>query len=292
MPTSTPLPVFASALVAGALTTSLVSGPAPAAAAAGVLAPTAAGLKSVGLKSVGLKSAVPIAGKSVGQGQDRRRMMRYVVRRGDTATGLAVRYHAWTSELLALNGLTYASQLHIGQRLRIPVVPARLRDAKPGEAPRRARSAVPRKPKPRRSVTHAEPARAKVARVVAATARRHGVDPQLALAVSWQEAGWQMRQVSWAGAIGAMQVLPTTGVWMSLYAGRRLRLKRLHDNALAGVLLLSVLDDHTRKRRRMIGAYYQGLGAVREHGLYPETKRYVANVLAIKARLEQGRAPA
>ncbi len=52
--------------------------------------------------------------------------------------------------------------------------------------------------------------------VVASTARRHGVDPQLALAVSWQEAGWQMGHVSTAGAVGAMQVIPDTGRWMAM----------------------------------------------------------------------------
>ncbi len=58
------------------------------------------------------------------------------------------------------------------------------------------------------------------------------------------------------------------------------------------MLLLGVLGDHTRTRRHQVGAYYQGLGAVQEHGLYGETKAYVANVLAIKKRLERGRPPA
>jgi hypothetical protein len=89
-----------------------------------------------------------------------------------------------------------------------------------------------------------------------------------------------------------MQVLPGTGRWMEYYAGRDLRLRVLKDNATAGVLLLGVLDDHTRSRRHMIGAYYQGLGALREHGLYDETKAYVANVQAIRRRLEAGRPPA
>jgi hypothetical protein len=41
-----------------------------------------------------------------------------------------------------------------------------------------------------------------------------------------------------------------------------------------------------------VGAYYQGLGAVRRHGLYDDTRAYVDNVLAIKHRLEAGRPPA
>ena len=66
----------------------------------------------------------------------------------------------------------------------------------------------------------------------------------------------------------------------------------LGDNAAAGVLLLKVLSRHTHRRTHKIGAYYQGLGALQEHGLYGETKAYVANVLAIKKRLEAGRPPA
>ena len=52
-----------------------------------------------------------------------------------------------------------------------------------------------------------------------------------------------------------------------------------------------MLATHTERRRHKIGAYYQGLGAVREHGLYDETRAYVDNVEAIKRRLEEGRPP-
>jgi soluble lytic murein transglycosylase-like protein len=34
-----------------------------------------------------------------------------------------------------------------------------------------------------------------------------------------------------------------------------------------------------------LGAYYQGLAGVRAHGLLPETRRYVADVLALKSRV-------
>jgi hypothetical protein len=212
----------------------------------------------------------------------------YVVQQGDTATGLAVRFHAWTAELVAHNHLGDGGSLRVGQRIVIPVVTSRAgSDATDGETEGDggARGGG-------RTWQHPDPSREQVRRVVARTARRHGVDPELALAVSWQEAGWQMHHVSSANAIGAMQVLPSTARWMENYAGRRLHLRRLADNAEAGVLLLDVLGDHTSRRKHRIGAYYQGLGAVREHGLYGETKTYVANVVAIKRRLEAGRPPA
>ena len=100
--------------------------------------------------------------------------------------------------------------------------------------------------------------------------RRHGVDPQLALAVSWQESGWQMDRRSDAGAIGAMQVLPrhrragcrcTPGAGCTCTGWR--------DNATAGVQLLR----RARRRDPARGATgrrrtTRASGAVREHGLY------------------------
>lgn len=227
-----------------------------------------------------LTAAVGAATLTVGltaapsEAAEERRVVRYVVRSGDTATGLAVRFHAWTDELLALNHLSSRSTLHVGQVLRIPVVPA-------ADRPSRAQA----------SPAPASTTKGKVSRVVAATAKRYGVDPELALAVSWQESGWQMDRVSSAHAIGAMQVLRPTGRWMSLYVGRPLQLRRLQDNAAAGVMLLRVLWLETGSVRRTLGGYYQGLGAVRRHGLYPETRTYVRNVLAIRERLENGHKP-
>ena len=204
----------------------------------------------------------------------------YVVRAGDTVSGLAVRFHAWTAEIVSHNHLGRSGALQVGQRIVIPVV------AKGG------RGGAGDGPRPTTMWQHPDPDREKVRRVVAGAARRHHVDPQLALAISWQESGWQMGVVSHADAVGAMQVLPSTARWMEHYAGRRLRLHRLGDNATAGVLLLRVLASQTDRRRHKIGAYYQGLGAVREHGLYDDTRAYVANVEAIKRRLEDGRPPA
>jgi hypothetical protein len=204
-----------------------------------------------------------------------RTLVSYVVEPGDTVSGLAVEFHAWTAEIVAHNHLGRSGALQVGQRIEIPVV---------GKASGGSSQTT--------MWQHPDPEREKVRRVVAGAARNHGVDPQLALAVSWQESGWQMGVVSHARAIGAMQVLRPTGRWMEHYAGRPLDLRRLGDNATAGVLLLDVLSRHTQRRTHKIGAYYQGLGAVREHGLYDETRAYVDNVVAIKRRLEAGRPPA
>lgn len=212
-----------------------------------------------------------------------RRAVSYVVEPGDTASSLAVRFHAWTAELISHNHLGAIGTLRVGQRIVIPVVKkgSRTTDSTNGDRGGGSSSMW----------QHPDRDRELVRRVIAGAARHHDVDPQLALAISWQESGWQMGVVSSAHAIGAMQVLPSTARWMEQYAGRSLDLRKLGDNAKAGVLLLRVLSQHTHRRTHKIGAYYQGLGAVQRHGLYEETRAYVDNVEAIKRRLEAGRSP-
>ncbi|HEY0775874.1 MAG TPA: peptidoglycan-binding LysM, partial [Nocardioidaceae bacterium] len=70
-----------------------------------------------------------------------------------------------------------------------------------------------------------------------------------------------------------------------------LRLHRLADNVEAGVHLLKILRQEARLRVAVAG-YYQGLAGVRRHGMYSDTKRYVANVLALRRSFERGHYPA
>ena len=216
-----------------------------------------------------------------------RRIVSYTVRPGDTATGLAVRFHAWTDELISMNHLGSAATLYVGERIRIPVVVERAR-------PTRHHAAHHGVSTSSTGGGHSwrDPSRATIRRLIIDTARRHDVSPYLALAISWQEAGWQMHHTSSAGAIGAMQVMPDTGTWMSLYAGRRLELRSTRDNITAGVLLIRVLRDMTHGQREQIAAYYQGIGSVQRGVMLNETRHYVANVKAIKRSLHHGWNPA
>jgi len=272
-------------------------------------------------------------------GHPGRTLVRYRVHRGDTATGLAVRFHAWTRELLALNHLGRYSRLYVGTRLRIPVVDAaahrhhrarhharhhRARHhARHRRARHHARAHHARAHRHHHHHTrrhhharhhharhhharhhharhhharhhpwrHAGAGRAQVRRLVVRAAHRHHVAPSLALAIAWQESGWQQNRLSSAGAVGVMQVLPSTGRWMSLYVRHRLNVYALGDNITAGVVLVRLLRGET-SLRRAVGAYYQGLGSVRRYGLYPSTRHYVRNVLALHRRLRHGWRPA
>jgi soluble lytic murein transglycosylase-like protein len=134
------------------------------------------------------------------------------------------------------------------------------------------------------------PGRSQMRSLIRSTARKYGVDPELALAVSWQESGWKQRVVSPANAIGAMQVIPSTGRFASSIVGRELDLLKPLDNVIAGVVLLDRLTG-AAKLDIAVAGYYQGLGGVRKNGMYPDTKRYVKNVLRIKSQLEHGWSP-
>ena len=121
--------------------------------------------------------------------------------------------------------------------------------------------------------------------MIVATARRHGVDPRLALAISWQESGWNQRQVSVANAIGTMQVIPSSGEWASQMVGRRLNLLNTQDNITAGVAIIRSLTRSAKNLDQAIAGYYQGLYSVQRNGMYTDTKQYVAAIKAHRARM-------
>ena len=78
--------------------------------------------------------------------------------------------------------------------------------------------------------------------MIGETATRHGVDPKLMVALSYQESGWNHRAVSPANAIGAMQVIPSSGEWASSLIGRELNLLDPQDNVTAGVVIMRALQ--------------------------------------------------
>lgn len=121
--------------------------------------------------------------------------------------------------------------------------------------------------------------------MIAATARRHGVDPSLMLALSSQESGWNQRAVSPANAIGIMQVIPTTGQWASSLVGRKLNLLDPQDNITAGTVIMRALQRSADTEDNAIGGYYQGLASVNKYGLFSDTESYVSSINALRTRM-------
>jgi LysM repeat protein len=218
----------------------------------------------------------------------------HVVRSGETVTTIARRYGVTVGSVLRRNNLRPTSMIYPGRRLlvagagigRAATRPAGRAAKPPRNVPyRRYAGAVTSAATANRAElgTRRAPTRAAVRDMVRRAARRHGVDPALALAVADMESGFNQRQVSIANAIGVMQVIPSSGRWASQLVGRPLDLMDAEDNVEAGVALLGALLARADERTAIAG-YYQGLAGVRQHGMYPDTRRYVATVQALRSR--------
>jgi soluble lytic murein transglycosylase-like protein len=83
-----------------------------------------------------------------------------------------------------------------------------------------------------------------------------------------------------------MQVMPGTWSWVQAnLAGTKLDPASATDNVKAGSLYLAHLLRETGGDPALAAAaYYQGLSSVRRVGMLPETRQYVANVLALRSR--------
>ena len=67
--------------------------------------------------------------------------------------------------------------------------------------------------------------------------------------------------------------------------GRKLNLLDPRDNVTAGVAIIRSLLRSADNTQQAIAGSYQGPARVRQNGMYAATLQYVANVLAIRARM-------
>jgi soluble lytic murein transglycosylase-like protein len=115
---------------------------------------------------------------------------------------------------------------------------------------------------------------------------RLGVDPHLVRALAWMESGFQTRIVSDAGARGVLQTLPVTRQYVQdVLVGRPLPHTVDGDIEVGILYLRHLLQVFYGNERLALAGWYQGERAVREHGLYKVTRPFVANVLALRARM-------
>ena len=179
----------------------------------------------------------------------------HVVRPGETLTAIAERNGTTVRELASRNELDPSSVLLIGTKLVVPK----------GQSLAR---------------------RTSVAASIDRWAAHYRVSAKLVRALAWQESGFQPDVRSSVGAVGVMQVIPETRDFVELFVVG-LRIERTTDgNIRVGVAYLDhLLRQFDGDVRLAVGAYYQGPAAVRRHGLYPETRRFVANVLALRGRV-------
>jgi soluble lytic murein transglycosylase-like protein len=113
-------------------------------------------------------------------------------------------------------------------------------------------------------------------------ARVYGVDPKLARALAWMESGFQQDVVSSVGAIGVMQLLPETWEFVDVVLLGTRTPRNYYGNVQAGVRYLRwQLAEFGGNVRLALAGWYQGARAVREIGLYDDTKLFVRVVLSL-----------
>jgi soluble lytic murein transglycosylase-like protein len=100
------------------------------------------------------------------------------------------------------------------------------------------------------------------------------------------ESGYQTKLVSSAGARGVMQLLPTTRQYVAdVVIGKPIP-AGVDGDVEAGVALIHhLLGVFGGNPKLALAAWYQGERAVRTNGVYKVTKPFVADVLALRARM-------
>jgi LysM repeat protein len=240
-------------------------------AAANGLKPDAWVLAGTALRLPGAGSA-PVAAPA--QGGAPEAMGAYKVRPGDTLSGLAAAARVPAAQMAYMNGLKLNGPLIAGTVIKLPTGAA----------------IQPRGPAPARTIVPQAAPLASSGRLsageVANLAAQHGAPSSLVSAIAWQESGFNNAKVSGANARGIMQILPGTWSWVQAnLTNGRLNPASAADNVRAGSLYLAHLMRETNGDPALAAAaYYQGLSSVRRIGMLPETRRYVANVLALRSR--------
>jgi hypothetical protein len=184
----------------------------------------------------------------------------HVVASGESFFSIAARYHVSPWRLARRNSIPLTSIIVPGQRLALPRG-ARL-TAPPAAGPPASRDSV------RAAIDY--------------WSRVYGVDPTLARALAWMESGFQQDVVSSVGAIGVMQLLPETWEFVDVVLLGERTPRTYQGNVRAGVRYLRwQLDEFRGDRRLALAGWYQGARAVRERGLFDDTKAFVRIVLAL-----------
>ncbi|MGO3391990.1 LysM peptidoglycan-binding domain-containing protein [Glutamicibacter arilaitensis] len=213
----------------------------------------------------------------------------YTVKSGDTLSGIATSHDMKLASLLNLNpDYSASSPLKIGAKLKVSgssVAPSgQVKKQKIGNtfAGRTYADHVVKDANSNKDYLDSTsvPSRGEMQALIRSTAKSMGVDPALALAHAYQESSFNMRAVSPANAVGAMQVLPSTGDWIASVIGQDLNVLNPRDNVVAGVAVIAYNLDNTDNLDDAIASYYQGLAGVRNNGMYEDTKHYVASIKA------------
>ncbi len=183
----------------------------------------------------------------------------YVVRPGDTLTAIAAKHKTTVRALAKANDIASENLVVEGAKLRLPGAVA--------------------------AAPALELSRSTVRAHIDKWAAHYGIPVSLARALAWQESGFQTNVTSSTGAWGPMQIMPDTWTFVeTVLLGRTVPRTGEGGVEVGMALLTHLLKRFGGDRRLALAAWYQGERAVRERGLYDETKVFVANVLALTGR--------
>jgi soluble lytic murein transglycosylase-like protein len=192
----------------------------------------------------------------------------HLVGSGDNLTTVARRYGVSIGELAAANHLDPRKVLLLGTRL---VVPGAVVVTTSGYPSRLLRA----------------PERLALIPVFKRWAVANGLPPDLVMATTWLESGWQNKVVSPVGAVGIGQLMPDT---VDFVGGELIGLPSLdprvpeHNIRMSARYLRWLMEQAHGDVRLALSGYYQGLRSVRMNGAYPGTVAYVDGVLSLRPR--------
>jgi LysM repeat protein len=188
----------------------------------------------------------------------------YEIQPGDTLSAISLRFNVSVAALQSANGLTNADFIVVGQRLVIPSPqPGLLFD-----------------------MPTVRPSSPEVEAIIDDLSAAEGIDANLVRALAWVESGWRQSAVSPTGALGVMQLMPDTTIWLEndVFHYELNEDASVYDNVKAGVRLLRILLDSTGDVDLALASYYQGQGPTLNGVLYDDTRSYVRTVRALKDR--------
>ena len=117
--------------------------------------------------------------------------------------------------------------------------------------------------------------------------RQYNIDPYLIIAVMEKESSFNHETISSSGALGLMQIMPSTAKELGVNP------KRAEENIEGGIRYLRQQLDKYEGRYKVhyaLASYNAGAGAVRKYGgipLYAETQNYVRKIVEKYNKLKQ-----
>jgi hypothetical protein len=189
----------------------------------------------------------------------------HVVAPGESLSLIARQYGVTLGSLVAANDISNPDLIRIGQRLTVPGGSGGVGGSAPAPM-----------------MTSAE-----VQAYIAEIAASHGLPPALMLGLAWMESGFNQNLTSWAGAIGVMQIMPSTAEWALEYlepSAVNWRTDARHNIRLGVALFAHLYWQSGWDVELALGFYYQGWYSIERYGMFGETRQYIANVMALSRR--------